>query len=217
MRIVISNPDSLGDVMLREPLFAAVHEAGHELLLVVRDFVAPLAKDIAPYAELAVCAGNPYLPNFGFNSPLGREMKKKIERFSGELLVAASYQYTELEQQLAASLPGIDIIGLSGHLHQPIPNVIAPSTIRFSSRVQVSIDTPESQKTSCFAARFSGAGSAFPRQSSLQPAPAGNSQPITCESSVSKTPPTGPCARETGPRWSSGTGSGKSGPNCAEP
>ena len=78
MRIVISNPDSLGDVMLREPLFAAVHEAGHELLLVVRDFVAPLAKDIAPYAELAVCAGNPYSSNFSLDSPLGREMKKKI-------------------------------------------------------------------------------------------------------------------------------------------
>ena len=162
MRIVISNPDSLGDVMLREPLFAAVHEAGHELLLVVRDFVAPLAKDIAPYAELAVCAGNPYSSNFSLDSPLGREMKKKIERFSAELFVAASYQYTELEQQLAACLPGIDIIGLSGHLSQPIPNVIAPSTVQFSSRVQVSIDTPESTKNELLCGAILGSRVSLP-------------------------------------------------------
>ena len=146
MRIVISNPDSLGDVMLREPLFAAVHEAGHELLLVVRDFVAPLAKDIAPYAELAVCTGNPYQPNFSLNSPLLLEMKKQVERFSADLLVAASYQYTQLEEQLAVCLPGIDIIGFSGHLFQPQPNVVLPSTIAFSSQVQVSLETPESTK-----------------------------------------------------------------------
>ena len=146
MRIVISNPDSLGDVMLREPLFAAVHEAGHELLLVVRDFVAPLAKDIAPYAELAVCVGNPYLPNFGLDSPLLLEMKKQVERFSADLLVVASYQYTQLEEQLAVCLPGIDIIGFSGHLFQPQPNVVLPSTIAFSSQVQVSLETPESTK-----------------------------------------------------------------------
>lgn len=146
MRIVVSNPDSLGDVMLREPLFAAVHEAGHELMLVVRDFVAPFAQDIAPYAKIGVCIGNPYLPNLVLSSALDQELANQVDLFSPDLLVVAPYQYTELEQQLAARLPGVEVVGLSGHLVQPQPSVVAPSTISFHTKVQVSIETPEPTK-----------------------------------------------------------------------
>ena len=146
MRIIISNPDNLGDFILREPLFSALNEAGHELLLVVRDFVAPLARDAVPYAEIAVCPGNPYVANFRLDSAMSREFKKRVEVFGAELLVVAAYQHTELEEQLAACLPGVEAIGFSGHLFQPRPNVTTLSTIQFSSKVPVSIETPEPTK-----------------------------------------------------------------------
>ncbi len=146
MRIVISNPDSLGDVLLREPMFAALHEAGHELLLVVRDFVEPLARDIAPYAQIAVCVDNPYAPNFQLRSVRGRDLAEQVVRFSADLFVIASYQYTELEQQLAALLPSIQILGFKGHLAQADLHVIHPSTIQYATQIEVPIETPEPAK-----------------------------------------------------------------------
>ncbi len=146
MRIAVSNPDNLGDVLLREPLFGALHEAGHELLLIVRDFVAPLARDIAPYAEIAVCPGNPYIANFHFNSPLGGEFKERVRKFAPELLVLGAYHFTDMDQQIAAFLPGVETVGLSGSLFQPQPNLTIPTTLQLTTRVAVSLETPEPVK-----------------------------------------------------------------------
>lgn len=146
MRIAVCNPDNLGDLLLRQPLFAALHQAGHQLLLVVRDFVAPFARDLAPYAEIAVLPGNPYTRNYTLDSPLGRELVARLRYFAPDLFVVAAYQHTVLEQLLAGELPNVEKVGLSGHLYQPSPNSTLPSTISFATRVTVSIDTPESMK-----------------------------------------------------------------------
>ncbi len=178
MRIAVSNPDNLGDVLLREPLFAALHEAGHQLLLIVRDFVAPLARDIAPYAEIAVCPGNPYVANFHFNTPLGEESRERIRKFAPQLLVLGAYHFTDMDQQIAAFLPGVETVGLSGSLFQPQQNLTIPTTLQLTTRVAVSLDTPEPVKTEllCSAILSSAVNLRPPR---LEPTAAGKSLAAT--------------------------------------
>ena len=178
MRIAVSNPDNLGDVLLREPLFAALHEAGHELLLIVRDFVAPLARDIAPYAEIAVCPGNPYVANLNFNSPLGEESRELIRKFAPQLLVLGAYHFTDMDQQIAAFLPGVETVGLSGSLFQPQQNLTIPTTLQLTTRVAVSFDTPEPVKNEllCSAILSSTVNLRPPR---LEPTAAGKSLAAT--------------------------------------
>ena len=44
MRIVIHNPDAIGDLVLRQPLFAALAKAGHELTVLVSPEWLPLVQ-----------------------------------------------------------------------------------------------------------------------------------------------------------------------------
>ena len=62
MRLVASNPDAMGDMILRQPLYAALAEAGHELLLIVRSATAPVARLVAPSAQLLEFPVDPSTP-----------------------------------------------------------------------------------------------------------------------------------------------------------
>jgi ADP-heptose:LPS heptosyltransferase len=60
MRILASNPDTLGDMVLRQPMYRALADAGHELLLVVRPSVAPLVRHVAPGASTLLLPAEVY-------------------------------------------------------------------------------------------------------------------------------------------------------------
>ena len=47
MRILVSNPDTIGDMVLRQPFYSALLQHGHELMLIVRDSVVPLVPYVA--------------------------------------------------------------------------------------------------------------------------------------------------------------------------
>ena len=60
MRIVASNPDAIGDFIIRQPFYAALHHAGHELILIVRPHVLPFVSHIAPFAKAIALPADPY-------------------------------------------------------------------------------------------------------------------------------------------------------------
>ena len=62
MRLVASNPDAIGDMILRQPLYAALAEAGHELLLLVRANTVPVARLVVPSASLLEFPIDPHTP-----------------------------------------------------------------------------------------------------------------------------------------------------------
>jgi len=146
MRIAVSNPDNIGDFILRQPMLAAFQEAGHELLLIVRDFVAPLAIDLFPEARVLRCLGNPYGRDFSLGSPLGQELLRELSEFAPDLFVVASYQHTQMEELLVAELPGVECIGFTGYLYQARPETTAISAIHFVTRVSVGRELPELEK-----------------------------------------------------------------------
>jgi ADP-heptose:LPS heptosyltransferase len=146
MRIAVSNPDNIGDFVLRQPMLAALEADGHELLLVVRDFVAPLAMELFPGARVVVCAGDPYRREFTLGTPLGRKMIADIREFAPELVVVAAFQHTQMEEDLARALPDADFVGFRGHLFQARLESVAVSGIAFRMQVDVAVDAPELEK-----------------------------------------------------------------------
>jgi ADP-heptose:LPS heptosyltransferase len=162
MRIVVSNPDHIGDFVLRQPMLAGLHDAGHDVFLVTRDFVAPLAAMTAPFARLFTCPGNPYAPEFQLATPLGRELIGRVRDFQPDVLVVAPYQHTRLEEQLAAALPSTDCVGFNGFLFQPARNVVEASTLRLASQATVSREMPEVRKNETLCGAVLGSPTRLP-------------------------------------------------------
>lgn len=158
MRLLISNPDALGDFVLRQPMIASLVAEGHQPMLVVRDFVAPLARLLFPRLPLLHCPGDPYSSSFTLDSLAGEEMVSRIRGFTPDLLVAASYQYTRLEEELVLMLPDTPNLALSGQLYPGDPGEGRPiqPRIEFRDRVVVAVDAPELGKNEQLASRILG-------------------------------------------------------------
>jgi ADP-heptose:LPS heptosyltransferase len=146
MRIAVSNPDNIGDFVLRQPMLAAFEADGHELVLVVRDFVAPLAGELFPNARVLTCAGDPYRREFTLGTPLGRKLVAEMRAFAPDVVVVAAFQHTQMEEDLAQALPEADFVGFRGHLFQARLEALAVSAIAFRTQVEVAVDAPELEK-----------------------------------------------------------------------
>jgi ADP-heptose:LPS heptosyltransferase len=114
MRILISNPDTIGDVVLREPLFRALHGAGHELALVVSPLVQPMARMVAPGARLFELPVSVYNGKIRADDERLDAVAEAAAAFEPDVFVAAPYTWTVLEQRMAEALPGVRSIGQAG-------------------------------------------------------------------------------------------------------
>lgn len=115
MKILLTVPDTIGDFVMRQPLFEALISRGHELSIVLRPFLTPIAPLVAPGVRLLSIDGNPYAPWFQ------EEAKADLENLSGwleknkpDVLVVTPYQWTALEEAVAALLPDVPSVGMSG-------------------------------------------------------------------------------------------------------
>ena len=149
MRILISNSDTIGDFVLRQPLYAALAEAGHELAITVRSFVAPLAQWVAPNATVLHIVDDPYAVNFNPEAPSVQQLSCAARALNPDLFVIAAYQRTILDEVLASCLSASRIVGLNGYLYPgPIDlGVNLRSAIRFDTVAEVSVDSHELHKS----------------------------------------------------------------------
>jgi hypothetical protein len=137
-------------------MIAAFFEAGHDVLLIVRDFAGSLAKDLFPAARVLQCVGSPYERDFSLSTPLGQELLEELRTFSPELFVVASFQHTQLEELAAAQIPNVDCVGFTGYLFQARPEITAVSAIRFVTQVAVGRDSAELEKNELLCAAVLG-------------------------------------------------------------
>src|SRR5215217_4280348 len=122
MRILATNPDTLGDLVLRQPLYHALAEAGHELMLVVRKSVLPLAPYVAPGARTIVLPYETYAHDVAQHWDLFAEVFDAARDFSPNVLLVAPYRWTQLDEKLAEELPGtVRRVGMAGHLYAGDP------------------------------------------------------------------------------------------------
>src|ERR1051325_3638601 len=117
MRILASNPDGIGDLVLRQPMYAALREAGHELRLLVRRDWETLVPHLAPGVSTHLIPGDPYSlavrPQWDALEPLFAQART----FDPDLLLVAPFQWTLLEERLATECPRARVAGMRGHIY----------------------------------------------------------------------------------------------------
>jgi len=152
VRIVATHPDTIGDLVLRQPMYAALQDAGHELLLIARPLVAPLISRVAPEAELALLPRDLYDPDLSPDTPVLDEIVERARAFEPDTFVAVPFQWTVLEARLARDLEVERRIALSGAPFWnpdlgPPPQWTVPADVR----VEIAEDTHELEKNRALA------------------------------------------------------------------
>lgn len=171
MRILASNPDTIGDVVLRQPLYQALIQAGHELTLIVRPLLAPVISAIAPGARVLICDAPLYDPRLAPNAAALDPIAQAAADAMPDLFLVAPFQWTVLEERLASALPRTRCIAMTG---RPFADVTfgpaPPSSIRPFPAVQVAEDVPETRKNELLAAAVLGQAVKLP-DPAISPAP----------------------------------------------
>ncbi|MCX6584958.1 MAG: hypothetical protein NTX13_00060 [Acidobacteria bacterium] len=164
MRLAISNPDMLGDFVVRQPMLAALAAAGHEMLLIVRAHTAPLAAWAVPNATIVQCVADPYLPGYQLDAAPDDRLVNAVTAFDPDIFVVASYQHTQLEEQLAQRLPRAKVIGFNGELFQndKARKITHLPAINWTVQVQVGRDWLESRKNELLAGAILGTSVTLP-------------------------------------------------------
>ncbi|HSU68615.1 MAG TPA: glycosyltransferase [Tepidisphaeraceae bacterium] len=167
MRILASNPDTIGDMVLRQPLYSALLKAGHELTLIVRDSVAPLVPYVAPGAATLTLPFEVYRDDLARHWDRFSDLFSRAKAFEPDAVVVAPYQWTLFEEKLIEELPGVPRFGMSGHLYRGDPHAgrSPQSNMRFDTVATVQADQAEVEKYAVFASAILGAPleSAVPR------------------------------------------------------
>ena len=113
MRILILSFDSLGDLVLRQPLLRALADSGHELGIALR---APLL-ELLPFLDARLQAVstslNPYLPPGAFEAGDARGLLEEARRFAPDILVSTPFNRTGLDDWLLGRFADRPRFGLS--------------------------------------------------------------------------------------------------------
>ena len=157
MRILISNPDTIGDVLLREPLFRALREAGHELALVVSPLVQPLARTVAPGAKLIELPITVYNGKIEADDERLDAVAAAAVEFEPDVFAGAPYTWTVLEERLAAELLDARKIGQAGgKFLDPLYGHDEEVESPFDETVRVNEDLHELRKSEALARTILG-------------------------------------------------------------
>jgi ADP-heptose:LPS heptosyltransferase len=157
MRILASNPDTIGDVVLRQPMYRALMDAGHELMLLVRPLLAPVIGTIVPGARVAVIQANIYDPRLKPSSPDLAPIVDIAREFRPDALLVAPYQWTAMSERLSLDLPEVKVFAFSGKpFSDPTFGPARETELRVTTRVEVAEESPEVRKNELMAAAVLG-------------------------------------------------------------
>ncbi|MFG0283431.1 MAG: glycosyltransferase family 9 protein [Phycisphaerales bacterium JB039] len=147
MRILVSNPDTIGDVVLRQPLLGRLARDGHELAVVVRPLVEPLIDLIAPEAQVIRCEAPPYEIGLEPSDARLDPVAAAAAEFDPQVVIAAPWQQTPVESRLLNDLTEARRIGFAGRRFFD-PGASAPPawTIPLDTSIDTPVETPELRK-----------------------------------------------------------------------
>lgn len=161
MRILASNPDTIGDLVLRQPLYGALAAAGHELMLVVRPLLEPIVPLVAPGARIAIAPEHLYNGSLEPGDASLAGVAEAAAAFAPDVLLVAPFQWTAMEERLAMALPGARRVAMNGRLFaDPSAGPSPPSVIRPS--IEVAEDMPETHKNQRLACAILGRAVTLP-------------------------------------------------------
>lgn len=164
MRILACNPDTLGDAVLRQPLFAALQHAGHELALTLRPLVAPIARFIAPGALILPIEPELYHPLREPGDEAFSDLVNSAKAFDPDILLVTPFQWTALEERLHAELPRARLVAMKGYPYtDPAWTPIYTSLIAPAATVDARENEPELLKNQRLAREVIGSAITLPR------------------------------------------------------
>jgi len=171
VRILVSNPDTLGDLVLRQPLFSVLAARGHELLLIVRRENLAIAPLVAPGAAVVTLDFDPYLPPEAWDEAAVARVFREVEAFSPELFAIAPYQWTLFEERLAERLAKVPRVAMRGKLYRgKIDDGLDEKTaFDLTTSVEVDEDLHELKKNERLASAILGESLALPAPSLAVP------------------------------------------------
>lgn len=140
MRIICSNSDSIGDFVLREPMYSELASRGHELLLLVRQQTVDLASHLCPGARIVPVPIEPYDLSPVRSTWALKRMRSVLQQFGADRLVVAAYQRTRFDEWLVSSLPRVRTIGFAGRRYPASIDLAQEFATAFS--LDVSVDVP---------------------------------------------------------------------------
>ncbi len=161
MKILASNPDTIGDMVLRQPLYRALLEAGHELLLIVRPSVAPLVPFVAPGARILLLPIEVYRDDIDAYWSEFTTLWDAARQFRPDVTLIAPYQWTRFEERLVDEVRAggpTRAIGMRGHVYagDPYAGHGPRSTLMPDLVVDVIEQSAEVEKNAALAAALLG-------------------------------------------------------------
>jgi ADP-heptose:LPS heptosyltransferase len=106
-RVCILALDTIGDLVIRQPLFCAICDAGHELAVVVRASYAPILPMLEPRAMAVTTHVEPFRPRTPAEElEFLRKTLSDIESFGAQWLVAAAFTRTFADEWLLRNAAG---------------------------------------------------------------------------------------------------------------
>jgi len=105
-RIAFLNPDAMGDLVLRQPLFRAVAADGNVVVLVVRPGLVTLAERLVPDAiivPLPTDAYDPVVPPSSFHMD---QVVEELRSLQVDMAVIAPFQRTRFDELVVEGLAG---------------------------------------------------------------------------------------------------------------
>lgn len=140
-RIAVLNPDSMGDFVLRQPLFAALAARAASLVLVVRPGLVPVAERLAPDATLVPLPADPY-DAVEEPDPLHvAHVVAELRTLDVDTVVVAAYQRTRFDELVVESLPETMGIGFTGDRYPA--NTPAAQPVGWAERLSHAVSVPE--------------------------------------------------------------------------
>lgn len=148
-------------MVLRQPLYRALRDAGHELMLIVRASVAQLVPYVAPGAAVLVLPGEAYRDDLEQHWDLFADLFAAAREWRPDVLLVAPYQWTRFDEKLAeelADVPGLRRAGMTGRLYpgDPYHGPAPKSAMTFDLTANVAEDLPEIAKNAALAAAVLG-------------------------------------------------------------
>jgi ADP-heptose:LPS heptosyltransferase len=153
MRIALLNSDTMGDVILREPMFRALAAAGHELMILAQAQFHPLMRCLAPTATIADLP-NDFKGNGAAELAIddAGSIAKTIADWRPDLMVFAAWHWSKLEEHIAGELPEVPVVGFEARrIDANSHDVVA---VRFAQQVTAGIDLTEIEKNRRMAAQL---------------------------------------------------------------
>jgi ADP-heptose:LPS heptosyltransferase len=140
-RIAVLNPDSMGDLILRQPLFAAIAARAASLALVVRPGLIPVAERLAPDATLVPLPADPYDPVEEPDPLHVAQVVAELRTLDVDTVVVAAYQRTRFDELVVEALPETTRIGFAGDRYPA--NTPAAQPLGWPKRLSHAVAAPE--------------------------------------------------------------------------